>query len=305
MKKNTHWQIIILLIVFLAVILAVIGGVGIWQKHGAVAPDVDGQFSGAAAYLDVVKQVDFGPRTPGSEAHQKEIDWIQTETKKAGWNVGLQETSINGKRIQNVTACRGSGEPYIILGAHYDSRLNADQDPDPLKHSQPVPGANDGASGVAVLNELARVLPRDFPGEICLVYFDAEDNGDLAGWDWILGSHAYVNNLGRKPNAVVIVDMIGDADLNVYREGNSDPTLTSAIWNQAKLLGYDQEIIDEEKYQMLDDHTPFLQAGIPAVDMIDFDYPYWHTVDDTADKVSPDSLEKIGRTLQAWIQTLK
>jgi Zn-dependent M28 family amino/carboxypeptidase len=100
---------------------------------------------------------------------------------------------------------------------------------------------------------------------------------------------------------VVIVDMIGDADLNIYKEWNSDPKLTNEIWEVANNLGYENKFIPDYKYSMLDDHTPFLEAGIPAVDLIDFDYPYWHTVHDTPDKVSAESLQSVGETLHAWI----
>jgi len=205
-----------------------------------------------------------------------------------------------GHPVENIIAYRGDETPQIVLGAHYDSRLVADNDPDPARQNQPVPGANDGASGVAVLLELARVLPKDSP-PVWLVFFDAEDNGRLQGWDWILGSQAFVDRLEFQPQAAVIVDMIGDADLNVYIERNSDPQLAQEIWGVAAELGYGQSFIDTPKYSMLDDHTPFLQAGIPAVDLIDFDYPYWHTTADTVDKVSATSLEAVGRTLQAWI----
>jgi Zn-dependent M28 family amino/carboxypeptidase len=163
-----------------------------------------------------------------------------------------------------------------------------------------VPGANDGASGVAVLLELARTLPSDsVPVE--LVFFDAEDNGDLPGWEWLLGSRAYVAGLKTKPQAAVILDMIGDKDLNIYIENNSDPQLVNSIWAQAGALGFSQQFISKPKYSMLDDHTPFLEAGIPAVDIIDFDYPYWHTAADTADKVSAQSLQVVGQTIWSWV----
>jgi Zn-dependent M28 family amino/carboxypeptidase len=193
----------------------------------------------------------------------------------------------------------------------------ADNDPDPNNHSVPVPGANDGASGVAVLLELARTLPSHLentaganltsqegtgPGQIWLVFFDAEDNGNIPGWDWILGSRAFVAGLEETPDAAVIVDMIGDADLNIYQELNSDPGLTEEIWSQAQALGYSDRIIPEPKYRMIDDHTPFIEAGIPAVDLIDFDYPYWHTIADTPDKVSAESLQIVGDTLIAWLK---
>jgi Zn-dependent M28 family amino/carboxypeptidase len=177
--------------------------------------------------------------------------------------------------------------------------MYADNDPDPAQHTNPVPGANDGASGVAVLLELARSLPEETV-PVWLVFFDAEDNGRIEGWDWILGSREFVANNPVQPRAAIIVDMIGDADLNIYQELNSNPELTDEIWAIASELGYESKFIPEYKHSMLDDHTPFVQAGIPAVDIIDFDYPYWHTVQDTPDKVSAESLDAVGETLFAW-----
>jgi glutaminyl-peptide cyclotransferase len=103
------------------------------------------------------------------------------------------------------------------------------------------------------------------------------------------------------PGAVLIVDMVGDADLNIYKERNSNPDLTDQIWEVAKALGYESKFIPEYKYSMIDDHTPFIEAGIPAADIIDFDYPYWHTVQDTPDKVSALSLEAVGETVRTWV----
>jgi Zn-dependent M28 family amino/carboxypeptidase len=176
----------------------------------------------------------------------------------------------------------------------------ADQDKDQAARTQAVPGANDGASGVAVLLEIARVLPAD-EQNVWLVFFDAEDQGDLPDWNWALGASAYADALTVTPQAVVLLDMIGDADLNLYREGSSTKSLKDEIWQTAADLGYSAQFIDKEKYTMIDDHTPFLTRGIPAVDLIDFDYPYWHTTHDTTDKVSPRSLEIVGKVLLAWL----
>ena len=257
-------------------------------------------FDGQRAYVDVQKQVAFGPRIPGSEGHTKIQEWMRDELVKAGWQVEIQESEALGHPIQNIIAKRNDESPQIIFGAHYDSRMFADNDADIANHSQPVPGANDGASGVAVLVELARSLPED-SAPIWLVFFDAEDNGNIESWDWILGSREFVNNNSLQPLAVVIVDMIGDADLNIYKERNSNAELTDEIWNTAKSLGYEGKFIPEFKHSMLDDHTPFLEAGLPAIDIIDFDYPYWHTIQDTADKVSAESLEIVGKTLWTWV----
>lgn len=257
-------------------------------------------FSGDLAYEHVLAQTAMGPRTPGSDAHQQAIEYIQAELTEYGWVVETQTATMMGHPLVNIIARRGKGDARVILGAHYDSRFIADQDPNPDRRSEPVLGANDGASGVAVLLELARVLPHSLPGTVWLVYFDAEDQGRIEGWDWILGSRAFAESLTSDPDAVVIVDMIGDADLNIYQERNSDPDLTQEIWSIARQLGYEQ-FIPEPKYSILDDHTPFLERGITAIDIIDFDYPHWHTTNDTADKVSPQSLEAVGRTLQRWL----
>jgi Zn-dependent M28 family amino/carboxypeptidase len=101
---------------------------------------------------------------------------------------------------------------------------------------------------------------------------------------------------------MVLVDMIGDADQQLYYEGNSDEALQTWIWDIAAELGYEAYFIQEHRFTMIDDHLPFARRGIPAVDIIDFDYPYWHTVEDTADKVSPDSLLRVGRTLEVWLE---
>ena len=261
-----------------------------------VAPTFDGE----RAYQDIATQLSFGPRTPGSEGHAQIVEWLQNELESAGWDVSVQEAPYNDYTIQNVVAKRGQGRPWIIFGAHYDTRIFADQDSNLANRTQPVPGANDGASGVAVLLGLARAFPEDIPGEIWLVFFDAEDNGRISDWDWILGSRAFVATLDGQPDAAVIPDMIGDADLNIYWEQNSDPVLTREIWDVADSLGYSDYFISSPKYRMLDDHTPFLQAGIPAVDIIDFDYPYWHTVDDTLENVSAQSLQMVGDVLLQW-----
>lgn len=257
-------------------------------------------FDGQRAYADVQTQVAFGPRIPGSDGHAKVQEWMHAELVKAGWLVEIQESEAMGHPVENIVATRGNEDPQIIIGAHYDSRMFADHDPDPANHSQPVPGANDGASGAAVLLELARVLPDDsIP--VWLVFFDAEDNGRIEGWDWILGSREFVRNNPVMPRAVVIVDMIGDADLNIYKERNSNPAITDEIWEVAQGLGYENVFLPDYKFSMLDDHTPFLEAGIPAVDIIDFDYPYYHTVQDTPDKISAESLQAVGETLQTWV----
>ena len=296
MKKNS----IAIYLTIIGLILAVAIGWYIFAFQTQPEPVSFYLFDGQRAYADVETQVAFGPRIPGSDGHANFQEWMRDELIKAGWQVEIQESQAMGHPIQNIVASRGDESPQIILGAHYDSRMFADNDPDPANHSLPVPGANDGASGVAVLLELARVLPKDSV-PVWLVFFDAEDNGNIDGWDWILGSTEFVKNNPIQPRAVVIVDMIGDADLNIYKETNSNTDLTNEIWGIAQNLENDTVFIPDYKFSMLDDHTPFLRAGIPAIDIIDFDYPYWHTMQDTPDKVSAGSLQAVGETLQVWI----
>jgi glutaminyl-peptide cyclotransferase len=262
------------------------------------------EFDGQRAYADVEHQVALGPRLPGSDAHAQAIEWMQSELEASGWTVELQETTYLDQPVRNVIARRGEldpNRPWIILGAHFDSRFKADNDPDPANHDQPVPGANDGASGVAVLLEMARVLPEDLNQQVWLVFFDSEDQGRLPGWDWIYGSRAFAESLTGQPDAAVIVDMIGDADLNIMMERTSDPALNQEIFNAAADQGHDDVFIAAPGYDILDDHTPFLQKGIPAVDLIDFDYPYWHTISDTPDKVAAESLFAVGDSLLHWL----
>ena len=137
------------------------------------------------------------------------------------------------------------------------------------------------------------------------VFFDAEDNGGIEDWDWILGSRAFVEHLENPPSAVIIVDMVGDVDLKIYKEYNSNQELNDQIWEHARLLGYENVFLPEYKFSILDDHIPFLEAGIPAVDIIDLDYHYWHTTQDTVDKVSAESLQVVGDTLFAWLLSME
>jgi len=289
-------------IVLLALLLLSVIVFLIWINYPRkVHEESDQRFDGDRAYQDVLKQLEFGARIPGSIAHTKTIEFIQEELSIAGWSGQILEQRINGHIAKNILAMRTGSEPAIILGAHYDSRIYADNDPSPANHNEPVPGANDGASGVAVLLELARSLPRENT-PVALLFIDLEDNGNIQGWDWIQGSRAFASNLTFTPKAVVIVDMIGDKDLNIFKEQSSDVELTNQIWDIAKTLGYQSSFNSDYKYRVIDDHTPFLEKGIPAVDIIDLDYPYWHTLQDLPDKVSASSLQKVGDTLQNWIK---
>jgi len=257
------------------------------------------RFDGTRAHADVVTQVNFGARIPGSPASARARAYFTEELTAAGWAVLALPGVSMGHDFVNITANRSDRQPEILLVAHYDSRMAADNDPNPGNHALPVPGANDGASGAAVLLELARVLPAEAP--VALLLVDAEDQGNLPGWDWILGSREFAAQMAYRPRAVILLDMIGDADLNIYQERNSDTALTASIWATAKRLGYESLFIPQPRYRVIDDHVPFLEKSLPAVDLIDLDYPYWHTLADTPDKVSAHSLQAEGDVLLQWI----
>lgn len=259
-------------------------------------------FAGQIAYQHVLAQVAIGPRPTGSETGWATGDFIIDELDKTGWSVESQEFIFKGVRGRNVIGRQGRG-PVIILGAHYDTRPAADMDPVVTLRGEWIEGANDGASGVAVLLELARVLePEKLKNEVWLAFFDAEDRGRLDGWPFSVGARHMAENLVVDPQAVVVVDMIGDADQQLYYEHNSTAELSAEIWAVAAELGYQAYFVPEFRHTIIDDHIPFLERLIPAIDIIDFDYPYWHTVEDTADKVAPTSLERVGRTLEVWLE---
>lgn len=300
-NTKTYYCIqIIALIALQSILLLGLTGCGLEPDDAKISP-----FDGQRAYQDLVYQVEIGARHPGTPGHEEILEFMTEELIQAGWDVVRQEAEVNGKDVINLVASRDAAPVYVLLGAHYDNRIYADRDPLEALRSSPVPGANDGGSGVAVLLELARTLPAELPISTRLVFFDAEDNGGIDDWDWILGSRAYVQDVDTLPVIAVILDMIGDTDLQIYYERNSDEAIREDIWSAADDLGYEDIFIKKERYSMLDDHTPFLDAGVPAVDLIDFDYPFWHTTEDTADKVSPQSLQAVGDTITAWLLSLE
>lgn len=262
-------------------------------------------FDGRAAFRHAEAQLKIGPRETGSEGSRQTAEYINRVLWRNGWEVEYQTFNYRGVAGRNIIARAGKGQgPVAIIGAHYDTRLYADNDPDARLSQQPVPGANDGASGVAVLLELSRSLDKTkLTNEVWLVFFDAEDNGRINGWEFIAGSTHMAENLTVEPAFVVIADMVGDKDLQLYKEKNSTPALVEHIWQIAADLGFGDTFLPTEKYSMIDDHTPFLRAGIPAVDIIDFDYPYWHTTQDTLDKLAPESLRRVGRVIEVLLES--
>jgi Zn-dependent M28 family amino/carboxypeptidase len=254
-------------------------------------------------------QCRFGPRNPGSEGHQKARKYFLDKLSEHTNFVNVQDFVYSDREegteleLSNIIASFNPKKARrVLLCAHWDTRPHADQDPDTALRAEPILGANDGASGVAVLLEIARVISQSEPlTGVDIVLFDGEDGGsrgDLEGF--CLGSKHFARNKGDyRPEFGILVDMIGDKDLALYKEAYSATyakELTDSVWSKAREMGL-LCFRDSVRHTVYDDHVPLLGVGIPVADLIDFDYPYWHTTSDTPDKCSPESLQKIGDLL--------
>lgn len=267
------------------------------------------QFDGERAFGYLQNQCDFGPRNPGSEGHQNTKQYLFNTLGKLTNLVSTQEflhfdsTLKKELILSNIVASFFPEEKErVLLCAHWDTRPWADQDSVISNRTQPILGANDGASGVAVLLELANIISQKKPKfGVDIVFFDGEDYGKRGNTkDFCLGSTFFAKNLPiPKPKFGILLDMVGDKDLNIYKEQYSNtyaPEIVDLIWGKAQKLEL-SAFYPEVRHSVWDDHMPLILAGIPTVDIIDFDYPYWHTLQDTPDKCSPQSLETVGKLL--------
>ncbi len=270
--------------------------------------------SGDRAWKHLNAQVNHGPRVPGSLGHAKTLAYLEAELRRAGGRVTVDRFTVRleGKSyaMANLYADFGPTAPDGLQGgmlaAHWDTRPVADHDPEPANRAQPIPGANDGASGTAVLLEIARVLGETPPQTpLRIAFWDGEDLGTTDA-TMFYGSRFYVRNRPL-PRWGILLDMVGDRDLVIPQEGYSAhhaPELTRRIWDAAKLLGYASYFPRREGPAINDDHLPFLGAGVPFVDLIDFDYPYWHTLGDKPERCSAKSLEIVGNVVLHVVREL-
>ncbi len=245
----------------------------------------------------------FGPRYPGSPGHARTIAFLKQVGEQYADSVreqafthdrsGAEPLALSNVIFTFVGTRKG---PPVLIGTHHDTRPFADEDPNPALRSRPILGANDGGSGTAVLLALAEHLSAHRPERtVQLVFFDGEDLGAKGSGENLLGSIHYADRLrdtDEKPYCVLIIDMIGDRDLEIYRESFSVKNaawLVDLIFKVARKKNLPQ-FKDKLKYTIYDDHYPFIGLGIPSVVLIDFDYPHWHKMTDTLDKCSPESL---------------
>lgn len=313
-----------LLLVSVLANLMVGGGAHMQFEHGSTKRAQANQsipvFNGKSAFNYLRAQTNFGPRAPGSGEHERCLRYLQSELNKCAEAVNLQEFSYAGDRgkrfrLTNIIASFGlQATNRILLTAHWDTRLWADQDPNPANRNKPVLGANDGASGVAVLLEIARLLKQNPPPlGIDIILFDGEDLGRTGNPEsFSVGSKYFARNKppGFNPRFGINVDMVGDKVLEIPREVNSDryaPEVMNLVYSTAKELNITQ-FLDSPGEEITDDHLPLNSIGIRTIDLIDFNYPdqsnnYWHTLADTPDKCSGESLAAVGLVLVNIIYT--
>lgn len=269
------------------------------------------EFDQNYAFEVLKKQVDIGPRYAGVPGHKETSDYIVSQVKPYADGVDIQqftrETCGKTLNMNNIVAYfNPNAKKWILLAAHWDSRPTADMEIDPQKKKMPIPAADDGASGVAVLVELAKMFAKQKPDVgVFIVFFDGEDYGPGEN-NMYLGARYFAANkdtcaaVNGKPIKIdygILLDMIGDSDLDIYQEEKSldaAPDVVKKVWSTAAKLGYNDQFINRPKYAIDDDHIPLIRSGIKCIDLIDFDYAPWHTLDDTVDKCSPKSLKAVG-----------
>ncbi|MCL4512268.1 MAG: M28 family peptidase [Bacteroidetes bacterium] len=266
------------------------------------------QFDGKSAFNFLVQQVNFGPRNPNSDAHDQCLLYLQQEFSMYADSVELQKFDVPGYNgvvlhLTNIIAhFNMKSKTRVLLSAHWDSRPRADHQPGgPV--DKPIPGADDGASGVAVLLEMARDFKQSPPPEgVDMILWDGEDYGKEGSLDYyFLGSKywAATKPFSYQPIFAINLDMIGSKGLVIPKEGFSvqyAPDVVDLVWKTAAEIGVPQ-FVDRVGDPIYDDHLELDNIGIKAIDIIDFDYKYWHTLEDTPDKCSPESLSAVGRVL--------
>lgn len=269
--------------------------------------------NGDRAFEYLVQQTEFGPRAPGTTGHARALPWLIETLGALVDTVELmhfQPIDSRGVRLPamtNIIGRIGVDRPTrYLFCAHWDTRPRADHDPDPTRRNEPILGANDGASGVAVLLELAHIV-NDYPADvgIDIVFFDGEDWGEEGVLeDYFLGSREYARQRWHDPPEFgILVDMVGDRDLRIPKERISlqaVPWLVERVWDTAARIG-ETAFVPAVGQAVWDDHVPLIEEGWSVIDIIDFDYPYWHTHQDIPEHCSAESLASVTRVLVALV----
>ncbi len=330
--KPPNWSGRRVVLVAIALLIAGCSSCGGGGTDNGIVPVELPEFDADRAFADIEQQCDFGPRMPDSPGHQAQLAWMISTLEPLADDLIQQPfsaaTPFGGPYdFTNLIAVFAAEAPGTItmIGAHWDTRPVADQDPDPDMRDEPVPGANDGGSGVAILLELARIFAQEPPpSPVYLAFFDAEDSGQLGSsmpyMGYCIGSDYMAHNWPtpiESPERVIVLDLVGgqteqDPSLVVGTAQSSNeyfnlriesysqaaaPQLVDHIWDIAEFLGH-SAFERSVQGSIIDDHLPFINtAGIPAVDIIDFAPPVWHTVSDTPEHCDPDALYQVGETM--------
>jgi len=284
-------------------------------RAGGDKPSGPPEFNGTGAFKYVEQQLAFGPRIPNTPGHVKTGDWLLTQLRARADTVivqSFQQKTSKGQtlKLRNFFArFRPQATERVLFLAHWDTRPFADKSANLGQQRLPVPGANDGASGVAVLLGVADALKARAPAVgVDLLFVDGEDYGDFADTtETLLGARYFAAHLpaGYTTLYAVLFDMVGDRDLQILQEGYSAqnaPEVVQRVWDTANRLGYRNVFVRRVTTALTDDHVPLQAAGIRAIDVIDFDFPYHHTTEDTIDKVSAESLQIVGNVAVALIR---
>lgn len=282
-----------------------------------LAPD----FNADSAYAYTKAQVDFGPRIPSTPAHAKCADYLVAKLKSFGGQVSVQQASIttyDGKthQLKNIMAAfYPEKKQRVLISAHWDSRPFSDQDPDEKMRDQPFEGANDGASGVAVILEMARQIQQKQPEiGIDFILWDIEDYGQSGGGDahettWCLGSQHWAKKpifpAGQKPAYAINLDMVGGSNAQFTRDETSRryaPEIVQKVWQIGEEIGYGRYFINVNSGSIIDDHYWINQGGVPAINIIHYSdlagfYGNWHTQLDNLNNIDRNTLKAVGQTV--------
>jgi hypothetical protein len=310
MARLRLYSIELLLVLVLVAAVSYFGFLG----YGLLTPAfVVEPFSGDRALAYVEKQLEFGDRSTGSTSNVRMGDWLIEELRLLGWDVVVQPFVVaDDLPARNIIAIRSiSPTPArtAMLLTHYDTRMFADRDADAANHIQPTLGANAGASGVAVLLELARTLDvAATEHTVCLVFLDAEENNNIEGWEGSMGSTYLVQRLDadiprcRAPRFGIYLDMVGGENQRLFAETSSYPLLTRSVWEVAAELGHGSSFINEPTWSANDAHSRLREIEVPAITISDYNYQHRATMQDTFQQLSAESLGEIGSTLKMWLE---
>ena len=301
----------------LAMIITLVGGCAL--AAWLLLRDTKPIFSSQRAFAEIEKQIDFGPRVPGSEGYQRTRAYLIETLELFSDRVGEQAITfahprdsggvITGSNIIASFNLDPRVPKRVLLAAHWDTRRFADNDPNPENQRLPVPGANDGASGVGVLLEMARLFHAEPPDiGVDIILFDLEDLGEEGDPDssearipFAIGSEYFAeNNPEYRPTYGILLDMVCDSGLRIPQEANSIAyagPIVDKVWSAAEKVGA-RAFVKERGPAVMDDHVPFLRRGIRVINLVHAPFPaYWHTVNDTPDKCRPESLQQVGDVL--------